>query len=193
MNAWGRVQDINIWRKTTHQVHQREKKEKKIFEKTTHRVHHREVSRFFGYHWPCPVSPLTIIFLLFLFISIYFLSHFLSISIYFLSCWMFAMFSYFIFLGDFKLSVVTLDVISFVCIPSICIVVLQGNAILDVVIIHIATAMPLENWTGVTNCNKLLATKVWMKGLFIDDVITHLETVVGNLLARLLLPCKQDC
>ena len=33
----------------------------------------------------------------------------------------------FIFLGDFKLSLVTLDVISFVCIPSICIGVLQGN------------------------------------------------------------------
>ena len=33
----------------------------------------------------------------------------------------------FIFLGDFKLSLVTLDVISFVCIPSICIVILQGN------------------------------------------------------------------
>ena len=37
------------------------------------------------------------------------------------------MFSYFIFLGDFKLSLVTIDVISFVCIPSICIVILQGN------------------------------------------------------------------
>ena len=33
----------------------------------------------------------------------------------------------FIFLGDFKLSLVTLDVISFVCIPFICIVILQGN------------------------------------------------------------------
>ena len=33
----------------------------------------------------------------------------------------------FIFLGDFKLSLVTIDVISFVCIPSICIVVIQGN------------------------------------------------------------------
>ena len=33
----------------------------------------------------------------------------------------------FIFLGDFKLSLVTLDVISFVCIPYICIVILQGN------------------------------------------------------------------
>ena len=33
----------------------------------------------------------------------------------------------FIFLGDFKLSLVTIDVISFVCIPSICIGVLQGN------------------------------------------------------------------
>ena len=33
----------------------------------------------------------------------------------------------FIFLGDFKLSLVTIDVISFVCIPSICIGVLQGK------------------------------------------------------------------
>ena len=33
----------------------------------------------------------------------------------------------FIFLGDFKLSLVTLDVISFGCIASICIGVLQGN------------------------------------------------------------------